>query len=313
MFGLDDIIGGIAGGVGALVNNDNNTQAANQTQADLDKSLALINQQQGYDNIAAKNYNGYSMPDQVNGSQVADSPEARNMMVQKLKQISDLADKGQDNNMKNQYINARNIAETANKGNQDALKNEFERRGMGGGGNELMMREMANQGANDSMATSMAKQAADNANLQYQAGLASFTGAGQLRGQDVSLNKSNADIINDFNKLNAKNKQETNNANTALGNTQIQENNTYNRNLSAANTNLANSKLTESAGMYANQMPKAAQDTATANTYGNNALMGDIGQIGKGLFGDNKPAAKYDTTTGEEIHRYDPNTGALIQ
>lgn len=304
MFGIDDMIGGLAGLGGSLINADANNTAAGNAKNDLQKALALINSQQGYGYVTPTSYNGYTMPDQVNGQQVADSPEARQMMVSKLKEISDLADKGMNPKMQEQYLNARNMAGTANRGNQEALKAEFARRGQAGGGNELMMREMGNQNANDTMASEMAKQAADNANMQYQAGLASFTGAGQLRGQDVGLNKTNSDIINQFNQLNAKNKMDTQNANTYLQNSQIANENNYNRTLSQQNTNLANQKLQQNAGLYSGNysIPQIGMAQAGANQNTTNNAMTSLGQIGEGLgssiFGK-KP--KYDDQTGEEL------------
>lgn len=216
-----------------------------------------------------------------------------------------------------QSINMQN--DTAERGNQDAIMQDMQRRGQGGSGQELASRMISNQGA--------ANRAADQSRAVMQMGqqraLQALAQQGQmassLRGQDLTEEEKRAQAGDAINRFNAQNGQQVLMANTQAANQAAQQRalntqgianqNTDIRNAQAAQPNALNqqrynnvmSKYSTMMGGTQNYANMGMQSAAAANQGRYNTIQGIEG-IG------NKVQSGYAKNSDNNNETYDPKT-----
>lgn len=139
------------------------------------------------------------IPDEV--KLINDSPELRQAEIRGLNQIQRVADEGLPLNERLAALRQQDIMAQQSQRQQDNLAREFQMRGMGGGGAELAQRAIANQQAAQmarGMGDDLAMQAVNN---RIGAAGQAAQMAGRIRGQDLNVQRGNADAQNRFNEL----------------------------------------------------------------------------------------------------------------
>lgn len=264
---------------------------------------------------------------------VTPNPEASRAQFESLNQLQKIVQEGGLTAIDKAKLNEiRNQINTQNRGNQLALQNEFQSRGLGGSGLELASRLVADQNS----ANRAADQSTDVAALAQQRALQAILSSGQLGGQireqqfteDSSKAKSadavnalNAQLASQANLQNATYQQRSNEAN------QQNQQNVANNNVEIANKNallpfearkqenLDRSNYATNAGrIYQNQgaqLQTQADKTASKNrsTIGN--LVQDapkyveaaknIWDIGKTIFSDPKTKENKKELSDDEV------------
>ena len=193
-----------------------------------------------YQYLASPEYMQNTYLGDAQSTLIADSPEMRNAQLAALGNLQQRAETGLDANSKAQFLRAQQAAGEFSRGREGAIMNDMQGRGMGGSGLEMAMRQMAGQQGGDSLSQSMADQAAADASQRMQAELLALESAGNIRGQDVGTQETNADILNQFSMKNSAARQQISNMNTDLGNERIKGNIAEQRKVSAGNTDLRN-------------------------------------------------------------------------
>lgn len=182
----------------------------------------------------------YDLPADVDPNLVAVDDQTRDIQMQALQDLLDRSEEGLSAQDQYNFMRNRRRAETAARGAEQAIINNLRQRGMSGTGLEAALRMMSSQGASERLAEQEALQAAENANmrlsaLQAQAGL-----AGDIRGQDIGMAQSNADILNQFAWQNSERARQINNMNINLKNQAAQRNIDEQRRINAANVDMRN-------------------------------------------------------------------------
>lgn len=206
--------------------------------------------------------------------------QGREAQMAALDRLRNLSATGQDTQSKILQDQALSAAAAQSRGQQDAIQQSLQRRGMAGSGMGLVQALLAQQGSG-SAAQQASQQAALNAyNTRLQALRDSASLGSQIRGQDIDLEAKNLDIMNDFNRraadrrqayLNAaadvRNKAQASNLDLAQ---QIANQNTAARNAArAANQdtrNQAASKMFDAQMSKAGQQSQLSQAAMNANT-----------------------------------------------
>jgi hypothetical protein len=148
------------------------------------------------------------------------------------------------------------------------------RRGMGGSGTEYALRMQSGQNSLDRLAQNEAAKAASNAELMALAELKGGELAGQMRGEDYTVNNANANILNDFTQANSIAREHAKQMNTQLLNAYNQNELEERRDVSKGNVNLGLEKAKTQAGIAGGQN---ALDMAGA--VGKSNLYSNIGNI----------------------------------
>lgn len=182
----------------------------------------------------------YEYVGDAGATMVDDSPEARAMQMTALNQLASRAEEGLDAESQADYMKARREAGEMAAGREGAITQNLQARGMGGTGIEAALRMLASQGATNNFSELMAMEAAENAQQRALGEEMRFRAAGDLRGQDISLNRSNADILNQFAMENSARRQQIKNANTASRNQTQRDNTAYQRSVAEGNVGLRN-------------------------------------------------------------------------
>lgn len=123
----------------------------------------------------------------------------RQAQMESLDRYRGLAQTGED--MQSRILNSQALkaAQIQNQGQQEAVKQNFAQRGMGGSTMEYVQALMAQQSAGQN-ANNAAQNAAMQAyNTRLDAVRNSANLGGQIRGEDVAMESKNADIINNYN------------------------------------------------------------------------------------------------------------------
>jgi len=167
---------------------------------------------EGFDPLA------YQYGGDVDAQTIADSPEARAMQMSALAEMQGRADEGLNAQDKAQFmLGQMRTGETA-RGREEAVMESLQARGMGGSGIESSLRQQANQDAIEMLAMQQAQQAQAAAQQRAQATQDMFGMSGALRSQDIGVQRSNADILNQFALENSRRAQEINNMNISQQN-----------------------------------------------------------------------------------------------
>lgn len=245
-----------------------------------ERAMEILQQNRGLlDGVSLPEYENYIPEElQVSGEYnpenaiyqtISEDPRLRSSQLSVLDKLAGYADTGLSAEDEAAFARARNQAgQISRAGTQAALQNA-QSRGVGGSGLEFAMREMASQGgvqaaqeAGLSQAQAAAKQRADYLS-KYEDGLAN------MRGQDLTANKANSDIINQFNMANTNARNQSQQYN--LGNRQeVMNQNVANRNDATKYRN------TMAQQQFDNRMSKAtgqmnANNGVAQGYYGQNA------------------------------------------
>ena len=140
----------------------------------------------------------YSQPGSMEAETIQVDPETRAMQMQVLADMTERSEEGLSAQDKYNFMRNRRQVETSARGREEAIRESLKARGMSGTGMEAAMRMMASQGASERLSESEALQASANASARQQALMNQANLAGNVRGQDVGIAQSNADILNDF-------------------------------------------------------------------------------------------------------------------
>lgn len=258
------------------------------------------------------------LAEQSRAAGITPNPEATRAQFESLNQLQKIVQEGGLTAIDRAKLNEiRNQINTQNRGNQLALQNEFQSRGLGGSGLELASRLVADQGA----ANRAADQSTDVAALQQQRALQAILSSGELGGkireqgfnEDIqkaraqdSINQLNAQLASQANLANASNAQRSNELNlqnqqnVANANTQIKNQNSLiplnvrqqeNADRNAYGANLSSAYRNQGAQLQTQADKTTKQNTSTVNNLVNNApkyveTAKTIWDIGKSIFSD---------------------------
>jgi len=202
---------------------DASEAAYEEEQAQRNKAYNLLSQQQDY-NIQGLDYTPeeysnaanpylYELPEDVAATQVADSPEARALQVQALTDLQARSDEGRSASEKASLARNLTSAQESAKGREGAIAESLAQRGLGGSGLQLVQQQMSAQSVADTMSQAALDEEALNAQAKQEALDSLLSGSSNLRSQDVSLNESNANILNQFALENSTRQNQIKNAN----------------------------------------------------------------------------------------------------
>jgi hypothetical protein len=182
----------------------------------------------------------YQYVGDVDPTQISDSPEMRRAQLAALSDLQRRAEEGLDAESEADFMRARTRAGEMARGREGAIMQNMQARGMGGSGIEAVLRQVASQQQAGNLAQMGADQAAENARQRALAEEARLAAAGDIRGQDVSLNQANANILNQFATMNSRNRQKLLNMNTQQQNKALRRGVEEQRNVQKRNVDKRN-------------------------------------------------------------------------
>jgi len=148
--------------------------------------------------LALEAYN----PETANYTTNKGDAETKSMQLSALKRLAGLAESGMSDEDALAYDKARSVGgQLAKQGTEAAIANA-QARGVGGGGMEFAMREMANQGGAQRAHEAALEQAANSARQRAMYNQAYSSALGGFRNQNNQEEAGNTDIINRFNQIN---------------------------------------------------------------------------------------------------------------
>lgn len=320
---VGEIIGGAGKLFGGLFGQSEQEKAAAQAAArykaiqDLLKGVPNDYDPTLYDTSLLQPYT-YDMPEELTGQTVADSPEARAYQANALKEMEQIQNEGLTTQQMADFAKARREADIQARGQSEALQQQQQAKGTATSGVSAVLDAMARQSAADRASQSMTEQAAETARQRALANAQVFAAGGQLRQGDVNLNKTNADIINEFNTQNSARTQATRNANTDLMNQAI----SAQRNTQNANADLKNQIAAQG---IQNQINKAnalagVQGTLAKQDYAQGAakagqvsdIFNTLGATGAGIYGSMQEKPKSSASSDLDNLYNETNSGVSI-
>lgn len=164
--------------------------AANQYLQDLEKTQ-----------LPSYVFNEY-VPEQYKAELISEDPTTRLKQMALLEKMGQAAETGFTDSDKASYDLATKSANQAARQRSDALLQEAARRGIGGSGIELGLREQANQSAMDRANTANLQRASDSARMMAAYQQAYGGQLGDVRQADFNTQAKNAAAMNEFNRLN---------------------------------------------------------------------------------------------------------------
>lgn len=221
MAGSDIISSGIGflGGLLGFGTNDAEEQALKQAQEAADLFKYGNGGLSPYDEPGL-NYSPelYSIPENIVAEQITEDPNLKAAQMSALNNMLGLTESGIDaKSLRDFDINRRKVEEEST-GQQEAIFNNMAARGLGGSGMEFGLREKANQDAADRLSQAGLALEDQKANTRLNALNNMLTGAGVVRGQDLTVNSRNTDALNRFIEENSRRKWATKNANVDMQN-----------------------------------------------------------------------------------------------
>jgi hypothetical protein len=132
----------------------------------------------------------------------------RQAQMAALTKYRNLGESGDDTQSRIMREEALRSAQVQNQGQQQAIEDQFARRGQMGSTNELVTRLLAQQQAAQGAQTASQQAANDSYNRRLEALRMGSDLGGQIRSDDISLERGNANTINDYNQRFAANKNE---------------------------------------------------------------------------------------------------------
>ena len=218
----------------------------------------------------------YGLPEEMQAALVADSPEARAMQMNSLANLQERSDEGLSAKDQADFLRGRRRAGEMSRGREGAIINNMQARGMSGSGIEAAMRMMASQEGASRLSESQADEAAANAMVREQALRDLLAGSTNVRGQDIALNSTNANILNDFARENSRRRMEINNARVDQQNRFNENEINEQRNISGMNTGVRNdAQYKNNAMLMNNQRDRSvsANNNLTAQTNAKNQYL----------------------------------------
>lgn len=168
-------------------------------------------------------------PEDASYQTVSEDPRLRSSQLQNLAGLSELAQNGLSDVDKLGYNQARQIGSQQAQARRQSAMQDAQARGVAGGGLEQALREMGSQeGANRAQQAGL-QQAADSSRQRALYQQAYGDSLSQMRGQDLTANQSNANIINQFNMANTQARNQAQQQNLAnhqqVGNANVDQRN----------------------------------------------------------------------------------------
>jgi hypothetical protein len=250
----------------------------------------------------------YGLPVEAQSTLVGDSPEMRAMQMDSLSNLQERSEEGLSAQDQADFLRGRRRAGEMARGREGAIINNMQARGMSGSGVEAAMRMIASQEGANRLSESQADQASTNAMVREQALRDLLSGSSAVRGQDIALNATNADILNSFAMENSRRQNEIKNARVDQQNRFNENETSEQRRISGMNTGLRNdAQLQNNATlMTTDQQKKASQNQNLMDYYNalynkNNSLAGaKLGALpgiyAQGAQDANIQAGMYNTT-----------------
>lgn len=204
----------------------------------------------------------YGLPTDAQSTLAGDSPEMRAMQMNSLNSLQERSEEGLSAQDQADFLRGRRRSGEMARGREGAIINNMQARGMSGSGVEAAMRMIASQEGANRLSESQADQASTNAMVREQALRDLLSGSSQVRGQDIALNATNADILNSFALENSRRHNEIRNARVDQQN-RFNENETgEQRRISGMNTGLRNDAQLQnnSTLMTTDQQRKASEN-----------------------------------------------------
>lgn len=146
------------------------------------------------------------VPEQAQAQLITEDPATRQRQMALLDKMGQAAETGFTDSDNASYQLAVNKANQGARQRNEALIAEAARRGIGGSGVELGLREQANQAAMQNAADANLQRAADSARMMATYQQAYGNQLGDVRGADYKTQAANAQAVNDFNRLNTQEK-----------------------------------------------------------------------------------------------------------
>lgn len=316
MAGIEDILGGLFGGVGSAISSGITASAMDEISRRNEQRL-----KEAADRINAIGLPEFSKqglspqdvslallgtPEEATYQTVDIDPRIRDAQLSALQQLQNRISGVADSE-----LNAENYAAMANasnlaKGREDAILQNALSRGVGGSGLEFALRQQASQSAANNAQQGMLE-AARTAALQRLQGTQDYLqGMGNLRNQDTSQAAKNADIINQFNMANTAARNAASAQNVGIQNQQNVMNtqaknaaSQYNIGRSDQNAmNRFNANLgreSAAAGLVnqgVNYSQNAANQQALIGLAGGQGAIEGLGRVGQGIYDMYNPVSE---------------------
>ena len=257
----------------------------------LDDAKQMLEANRGlYSSIELPDYAEY-VPEQYTGESslyqlIQENPELLSKQGDSLNILEQMANQGLSAEDELGFQQAKDLgAQQARSGTQAAIA-DANARGVGGGGLEFAMREIANQGGAQRSQDAGLQQAAASARQRALAAQAYGSAISQARGQDYQANSANTNIINQFNQANTNQRNAINQANVDQRNEAFK----YNQNLKDKNYQNQVGRADRMAGLNDRQGELSAADEE-ARRKRNSAIGGAIGAVGGAVIGGPAGAA----------------------
>lgn len=257
----------------------------------LDDAWAMLDQNRSiYDQVKLPEYAEY-IPELYNNESynyelLKENPELLSKQVDNLKMLEQMAAQGLTAEDQLGFQKAREIGlQQARSGTQAALADAASR-GVGGGGLEFAMREMANQGGAQRAQSAGLEQAAAAARQRALATQAYGSALSGVRGQDYQTAANNNNVINKFNQMNTQGRNQTNAANVDQRNSAFM----YNEGLKDKRYQNQIGQADRRAGLNDRAAEMSAAE-AEAKRKRQAAIGGAVGAIGGALVGGPAGAA----------------------
>jgi hypothetical protein len=257
----------------------------------LDDAWAMLDQNRSiYDQVKLPEYAEY-IPELYNNESynyelLKENPELLSKQGDNLKMLEQMAAQGLTAEDQLGFQKAREIGlQQARSGTQAALADAASR-GVGGGGLEFAMREMANQGGAQRAQSAGLEQAAAAARQRALATQAYGSALSGVRGQDYQTAANNNNVINKFNQMNTQGRNQTNAANVDQRNSAFM----YNEGLKDKRYQNQIGQADRRAGLNDRAAEMSAAE-AEAKRKRQAAIGGAVGAIGGALVGGPAGAA----------------------
>lgn len=211
----------IGGGIGLLKGlfGGGESEEERLARMQLEAAQKQFGDQPAY-NAPALDYNptAYGSPETPDAQTISEDPNIRAAQISALNSMLTRSNEGLTAEERRQQDLGRRKQEQTTRGAEEAIIANMAARGLGGGGMEYALRQQAAQSAADTASQGGFARESTNAQQKLAALNNLLTGAGEVRGQDFTVNRTNADIVNDFALENSRRRNAIAAANTELAN-----------------------------------------------------------------------------------------------
>lgn len=201
------LLGGLGGLVGGIVGGDAGDEERRRAAANLASLRALYSEINPIVQAGAET--AYNLgPSAMEGVASEVDPAQRSTQLQALRALMDAgANGGMDAQSRASLLQGQAMAAREQRAQQGALRQDFQSRGMGGGGMELALRTAAGQQSANANAMAGVQAAADARTRQLAALQSGAALAGQVRGQDYGQAADRAQARDRVAEYNSRNSQ----------------------------------------------------------------------------------------------------------